>query len=120
MTTQEIADRLIELCRQGNYQQAQEELYHKDAESIEPEGTPGGNAKGMDAIAEKGKQWAGSVEAVHGNEISEPMIAGDHICLKMTSDITMKGMDRMSFEELCLYQVKDGKIIKEQFFYPVG
>ena len=33
------------------------------------------------------------------------------------SDATRKGMPRMKFEELCLYQVKDGKITKEQFFY---
>ena len=117
MTTQEIAHRLVELCRQGQWQQAQEELYHQDAESIEPEGTPFGQAKGMEAIAEKGNKWEAAVEAVHGNEISEPQIAGNFFSVGMKSDITMTGMGRMDFEELCLYEVQDGKIIKEQFFY---
>jgi len=31
-------------------------------------------------------------------------------------DVTMKGQARSSFEELCVYRVKDGKIISEQFF----
>ena len=32
-------------------------------------------------------------------------------------DIKMKGRERSTIEELCLYEVKDGKIIKEQFIY---
>jgi len=28
----------------------------------------------------------------------------------------MKGRPRANFEELCVYQVKDGKIVSEQFF----
>jgi len=32
-------------------------------------------------------------------------------------DATMKGMGRMKLEEICVFEVKDGKIISEQFFY---
>ncbi len=28
----------------------------------------------------------------------------------------MKGQGRMNMTELCVYQVKDGKVISEQFF----
>jgi hypothetical protein len=34
----------------------------------------------------------------------------------MRLDMTMKGQGRMDMAELCVYQVKDGKIISEQFF----
>jgi len=51
MTTQEVANRLVELCRQGDY----ETCY----------------------------------------------------------------MGRQAFDEICVYEVKDGKIMKEEFFYPV-
>ncbi len=37
MTTQEIANRLVELCRQGDFKTAQEELLAEDAMSIEQE-----------------------------------------------------------------------------------
>ncbi len=30
-------------------------------------------------------------------------------------DVTMKGQDRMAMPELCVYEVKDGKIASEQF-----
>ncbi len=117
MTTKEVADRLIELCRQGKWADAQAELYADDAESIEPEGTPWGSVKGMDAIRKKGEEWSGMVEEFHGNEISDPLVSGDFFVVRMVSDTTFKNMGRMSFDELGLYEVRDGKVVKEQFFY---
>jgi hypothetical protein len=32
-------------------------------------------------------------------------------------DATFKGRGRMTIEEVCAYQVQDGKIILEQFFF---
>jgi len=29
----------------------------------------------------------------------------------------MKGMERMNMVEMCRYEVKDGKIISEEFYY---
>ena len=56
MNTEQVAKRLVELCREGKYEQAQDELYSSDAVSVEMEGSQGlGNAKGLDAIREKGK-----------------------------------------------------------------
>ena len=37
MTTKEIAEKLVTYCRQGKFEEAQVELYSKDAISIEPE-----------------------------------------------------------------------------------
>jgi hypothetical protein len=31
-------------------------------------------------------------------------------------DVTMKGQERSKIAEICVYEVKDGKIISEQFF----
>ena len=36
MTTQQIAHRLAELCNQGQFEQAQKELFADDAVSIKP------------------------------------------------------------------------------------
>ena len=40
MNTQQIATRLAELCRQGQFEAAQKELFAEDAVSIEPRATP--------------------------------------------------------------------------------
>jgi hypothetical protein len=118
MTTQEIAGRLVELCRQGNYEDAQKELYSKDAESVEPvqdQGLP--TVKGLDAIIEKGHQFQGMVEAIHGGSVSDPVFAGDRFAVSIIIDATMKGQGRSTMEEIAVYNVKDGKVVKEQFFY---
>lgn len=117
MTTREVANRLVELCAQGKWGQAQDELYSNDVESIEPAGTPWESVKGMDAVKKKGEQWSAMIEEFHGNEMSEPVVSQDFFAIRMKSDTTMKGMGRMQLDELSVYGVKDGKIVKEQFFY---
>ena len=117
MTTQEIANRLVELCRQNKWAEAQEELYAQDCISQEPDGGAWGTAHGMDEIRQKGEKWAAMVEQVHGGEMSDPIVADRFFAVKSVSDVTFKGMGRMQFAELSMYEVKDGKIVKEQFFY---
>jgi hypothetical protein len=38
----------------------------------------------------------------------------------MSIDATYKERGRMAMDEICVYQVRDGKIVHEQFFYSVG
>ena len=121
MITEQVAKRLAELCREGKYEQVQDELYSKDAVSVEMEGSQGlGNAQGLDAIREKGKQFNAMVEAVHGGSVGEPIVVGNWFAVTMTMDATMKGRGRVNMQEICVYQVKDGKIVREQFFYDLG
>ena len=54
---------------------------------------------------------------MHGGYVGEPIVAGNHIAIAMGMDVTMKGAGRMKMDEIALYEVKDGKIVKEQFFY---
>jgi len=122
MTTKEVADKLVDYCRTGRWDLAQEELYAADAVSIEMEGAPGfpPRVEGMEAIKAKGEQWNAMVEEFHGVEIEGPIVAGDHFTVSMSMDITMKGQPRKKDPEIALYKVKDGKIVSEQFFYPLG
>jgi len=120
MMTSHVADRLVELCRQGQFEQAQTELFADDAVSIEPDGAPVEVAEGLEAIQEKGREFMSGVEAIHGIVVSEPIVAGSFFTVSMELDTTMKGRGRVSMEELCVYEVDDGKIISEQFFYTVA
>lgn len=118
MTTKEIAARLHKLSLEGKFETAQKELFSKEAVSIEPEASPGfeKETKGLPAIIEKGHAFEAMVEAVHGIKISEPLVAGNSIALALNMDVTMKGRGRSNMSEICVYEVKDGKIIKEEFF----
>ncbi|MCW3128318.1 MAG: hypothetical protein JWO03_3976 [Bacteroidetes bacterium] len=116
MTTQEVANRLVELCRKSDVLQAQEELFADNVSSIEPAGSPTPVVNSKAAVLEKGKQFAAIIEEVHGNEISDPVVAGNRFAVSWMFDVTMKGQGRQKMEEICLYDVKDGKIVSEQFF----
>ncbi len=123
MNTEAIAKRLVALCREFKYEEAQKELYADDAVSIEPEGLPPGalgNVKGLKAIIEKGHQFNAMVETFHGGTVSDPVVAGNWFALNMVLDVTFKGRPRTKMEEICVYQVRNGKIVKEQFFYDAG
>ena len=72
--------------------------------------------RGLDAIIKKGYKWNEMVSATHSLEVSEPIIAGNTFSLTMRMDVTTKDRGRQDLTELCVYQVKDGKIISEQFF----
>lgn len=118
MTTQDVANRLHELFNEGKWQEAQEELFTEDAESIEPPKAQGvQSVKGLDAIKKKGQQFNEMVEEVHGGYVSDPIVAGNHIAFAMGMDCTYKGMGRQKMDEIAVYEVKDGKVVKEQFFY---
>lgn len=118
MTTKEIAERMSELFKENKWDQVQAELFADDAESIEPAHAQGmQSVKGKDAIKKKGEDFNAMVEEVHGGWVSDLLAGGSYITCAMGLDITMKGMGRINMEEVCVYEVKDGKIVKEQFFY---
>lgn len=117
MTTQQIAERLVALCRESKWEQAQRELYAENAVSIEPYASPAfeKETRGLAAIIEKGRKFSAMIETMHRHDVSEPLVAGNAIACKMAMDVTMKGQGRMSMGEIAVYQVKDGKIISEEF-----
>src|SRR5882762_9712872 len=118
MTTQEIADRMFELFEQGKWEQVQDELYGQDCKSIEPPNAPGlVSVEGLDNIKKKGEMFNAMVEEMHGGYTGKPIVAGNFIAVAMGMDATMKGAGRMKMDEIAVYEVKDGKIVKEQFFF---
>ena len=118
MTTQDVANRFNELAQTGQWDKIQDEMYADNAVSIEPAHAQGlQTVEGLAAIKQKGKEFGEAVEEMHGGYSNEPQVAGNHFSLIMGMDVTMKGMGRMKMDEIAVYEVKDGKIVKEQFFY---
>ncbi|HEY4108466.1 nuclear transport factor 2 family protein [Puia sp.] len=118
MSTTEIANRLVELSTKGDFESAQKELFADDAVSIEPHDTPAFDqeTKGLDAIMEKGEKWKAMVKEIHGMTVSQPLVSDSSFAVTMWLDVTMQDDKRMAMNELCVYHVKDGKIVSEQFF----
>lgn len=117
-TTAEVAAKFNEYAQSGNWEKIQEDLFAESAVSIEPPGSPGlQSVEGLAAIKEKGRKFNESLEEMHGGYSTEPIVAGNFFSVAMGMDATFKGMGRMRIDEIAVYEVKDGKIVKEQFFY---
>ena len=118
MTVHEIAARLVVLCRQGHFETAQKELFSKDAVSIEPTATPAfeKETKGLDAIIEKGHKFESMVQKMHTAGSVRTNDSNQFVFCTMRIEATMKERGHMDMTELCVYEVKDGKIITETFY----
>lgn len=119
MTTMDLAKRYVALCKEGKFDTCLNELFAKDAVSVEAGGPPGmeRTAKGLDAIRAKGDWWAKNHE-IHELEVEGPYPNDDRFIVRFTMDITIKQQNqRVTMDEMGLFTVKDGKIVREEFFY---
>jgi hypothetical protein len=118
LTTQQVADRFEQLARQEKWFEIQDELFSDNVKSIDPPHSPYfGYAEGKATVRRKGMDWVEKIEAVHGTYTSQPVVAGNHFAVARGMDITVKGFGRVKVDEIMLYEVKNGQIISEQFFY---
>lgn len=118
MTTQEVAARFNELAQQEKWFDIQDELFADNVKSIDPPGSPYFKyAEGKSAVRKKGEDFVKRVEAAHKRYTTEPIVTGNHFAVGREVDITVQGHGRIQINEIMLYEVKDGQIISEQFFY---
>jgi hypothetical protein len=112
MSTLTIANALVDLCRQGKEEELRTQFYAPDAVSVE--------SVGLDAIRAKSAWWYDNHE-VHSVKTTGPWPHGDRFIVSFEMDVTAKATaQRFQLEEKALYTVKDGKIVREEFFYSMG
>jgi SnoaL-like protein len=118
MTTAKVASRFNELAKQEKWFEIQDELFSNNVRSIDPQDSPYfGYAEGKAAVRKKGEEFVKKVEAAHRRYTTEPVVAGNHFAVGREVDITVQGFGRIQINEVMLYEVRDGAIISEQFFY---
>lgn len=116
MTTKEIANLLVNYCRNNQEDKAYQELYSPEITSLEMQ-EPMKEVYGFEGLQKKGAWWEENFE-VHATEVSDPIVADNHFSVKFWMDTTHKPSgQRSQMNEIAVYEVKDGKIWKEQFFY---
>jgi hypothetical protein len=118
MTTQEVAARFDELAQQEKWFEIQDEFFADNVRSVDPPNSPYfGYAEGKAAVREKGKEFVGKIQEVHRVYTSKPLVSGNHFAVGREKDITVQGFGRIQIHQVMLYEVKDGQIVLEQFFY---
>ncbi|AXY72829.1 nuclear transport factor 2 family protein [Paraflavitalea soli] len=118
LTTQEVATRFNELAQQEKWFEIQEEFFADNVKSIDPPQSPYfGYAEGKADVRKKGEDFVARIEAAHRMYTSEPIVTGNHFAVAREKDLTVQGYGRIQINEIMLYEVKDGQIVSEQFFY---
>jgi hypothetical protein len=121
MSLQMVADRFVELCRQGKNFDVMRTMYAPDIVSVEGDGV---ETAGQGAVIRKSEKWATDNdfhgETVAGPFFSTPSTAGrdGQFAVYFTLDITRKSTGRrVTLDEVALYTVKNDQITREQFYY---
>jgi ketosteroid isomerase-like protein len=118
-STAAIANELVSLCRAGRNLEAIAKLYSPKIVSVEPVGTEEMPAEmsGIDAVRQKNEWWFENNE-VHSGQANGPYVGGDQFAVHFLFETTFKPTGRRTtMAEMALYTVKDGKIVREEFFY---
>ena len=90
--------------------------------SVEAGAPPGGQreAHGLEAIQAKSDWWTSNHE-IHSAVVTGPWPHDDRFIVGFQFEVTFKPSgQRMQLDEVGLYTVKDGRIVREEFFYAMG
>ncbi|MEO0338731.1 MAG: nuclear transport factor 2 family protein [Bacteroidota bacterium] len=118
MTTPQIANRLVELLRQGEFETIYDELFHPEkVKNIDPQSPHFPEVIGVQAIKEKDEMMMQNIAAIKGMQVGEAITSKDHIALPYQISLDLKDGSSMELDEIIVYQVEEGKIILERFFY---
>src|SRR5216110_1861912 len=121
-TTEEVATKLVDYCRKGEWMKAVDDLYGKDIVSVEAhamENMPA-EMRGIDQVRGKTDWWEKNME-VHDSKVSGPFVAGDTFVVRFDIDATDKASKkRMQMSEVGIYTVKNDKIAQERFLPLTG
>ena len=117
MSTQEVAEKVVELVRQQAWYKALDTLYDKDIVSVEASASEGESAekRGIDQLRGKIDWWLNAME-VHSFTAKGPFVAHDRFVVQYDADVTEKNSKkRFQLSEVGVYTVKNGKIVREEF-----
>lgn len=111
--------KLVALCNDRENFAAMEQLYADDIESVEGLPDPEGKivTSGKQAVIEKSKSWAAAHE-IHASAAEGPFLSTDGFAVIFQFDVTPNATaKRTQLKEIAVYTVRDGFIVREQFFY---
>lgn len=122
MSVIEISNQLVAFCKEGKNLDSINTLYANDVVSVEAYAPQAGGdrvTEGIDGVRGKNQWWSDNHE-IHSASVEGPWPHGDdRFAVRFTYDITNKpsGM-RMQMDEIGVFTVADGKVVREEFFYP--
>jgi hypothetical protein len=111
---EEIGKSLVEMFNKGQFRQIEEKWWSPGVESVEGLGMAW---KGRAAVEGKNADWM-SQNTIQGAAAEGPYVGATGFAVKFRMDVQDKATsNRTIMEEIGVYTVKNGKIIREEFMY---
>lgn len=122
MNTEQVANKVVELCRKQAWREAIDTLYSPDIVSMEARAMDGGSpeTRGIEGVRKKTDWWTNMME-IHSFAVSDPFVAHDRFVVQYDIDVTDKSSNkRFQMSEVGVYTVKEGRIVREEFLPRLG
>lgn len=108
-----IADRLTFLLRNREFVNAYQELFDNEAVSVDPLNNEPGDLKGLPVLISREIDFLSKAQILD-LDVSQAIIAGSYFAISLFMRFDIGGQE-MTIDELCIYKVRKGKIISQQF-----
>ncbi|MBP6632769.1 MAG: nuclear transport factor 2 family protein [Kofleriaceae bacterium] len=113
----ELDKKLNDMVLTGKAMVGFEELYADDVVMQENNDAP---CVGKAANRKREEDFFAMVEAWHNGALVSSAINGDVTFGEWTMDITLKGMGRVTMNQVAVRRWKNGKVVSERFYYNKG
>jgi len=115
-TAGQIARDIVEMFNKGQMKEIEDKYWSPGVISVEGEGV-GLAWHGRKAVEEKNAGWM-ATHRLHGASAEGPYVGSSGFAIKFKMDVedTTNG-SRVLMEEVGVYQIMNGKIIREEFMY---
>jgi hypothetical protein len=118
-TPLDVGKSLVDLARSGKGAEVEKKWWSPGVVSVEGLGMSM-EWVGSKAAHQKGTDWEAD-HLVHGVEVQGPFVGASGFAVHYKMDIETKSTgQREKMEEVGVYTVRDGKIVREEFMYRVG
>ncbi len=115
-TPAEVAAELVRMFNDGQWSEIEEKFWSPKITSVEGVGVAKA-WKGRKAVDAKNKAWL-DTHTIHSARAEGPFVGASGFAVRYSMEIEDKGNgQRTKMEEVGVYEVKDGKIVREEFMY---
>ena len=63
------------------------------------------------------QKFVENVQEFHGAQVGRVLVDGDHAAVEWTFDLTFKGGNRVTMQQVAVQTWKNGKIVREDFYH---
>jgi len=107
---------LNDMIRQGKALEAFEKFYAEDVVMMENDEA----FEGKEVNRKREQEFFGNIKELHSAGISATAVSGQHSFCEQFFDATFNDGNRVQMEEVAVRTWKDGKVVKERFYYKGG